>query len=95
MTVPRWAAGGVAIVLVGNVLWSAATPDLHRDNPEHATRQELRERQWLEEERQRRLRVELPSRVEAELAEEARSAEVRAADAAARRAVRSMTRLVP
>jgi hypothetical protein len=93
--IPRWAVGGVAIFLIGNTVWSAATPDLHHDNPEQATHQQLEERRFVDEERERRSRAGLKARVEAEIAEQARSAEIRPAEATARRAARALTKVVP
>lgn len=92
MRVPRWAAGGIAIVAIGNVLWSAAVPDVSRNNPEHATHQELEERKYIQEKRVADARAGYRDGTDRAIAESNIPAEIRPADRAARQAAESAAR---
>lgn len=89
MKTPRWVVMGVAVAGVSAAVWSAALPDGGRNNPEHATRQQLKERRFVQTRREEELRYKLGQRLNAQLAERARTAEIRGmADDVARRLLR-------
>jgi hypothetical protein len=68
---------GAAVAGISSALWSAAIPDTSRSNPEHASKQELNERRYVQERRNQELRYKLREGVDAGLADRARPAEVR------------------